>query len=328
MARGQAGIWKRKGRKNWYAWINGAQTNLGTAVKEKALTEWHRLSGTQPERKPAKRLYVVVLLEQFLDHLYETDSPYHGWYKSRVNSFAKSIPKFLLLSELTPAHVTAWMRLHDGWSPTHKAGSISAVQRALNWHLEEGTIKRNPLAKVRKPKRTRREFAFTKEQIVELLKALPEPAKTFVTLVAATGCRPSEMARAKGAHVSADGATIEVRSSKNDKLDPMPVPASLRPMVLALAKASGDGWLCKTERGRQWTRKSWCLAIRSIRKAAKLDSAAVAYALRHTWATERIKEGWNAGDVALAMRTSIAMVSKVYAHLLGERTRGLADKLT
>lgn len=57
------------------------------------------------------------------------------------------------------------------------------------------------------------------------------------------------------------------------------------------------------------------------------QAKAVAYALRHTWVTERLKEGWNAADVALATRTSIAMISKVYAHLLGERTRGLADRL-
>jgi integrase len=324
--RGTQGIWKRAGRPNWFAWVAGVQTNLGTPIYADALKEWHRLSGTQPRRESADRLFVVTLLNRFLVHLKEDGRKDYGWYRSRVKSFASSIPTRLTLDQLRPHHVSDWIKGKE-WSPTHKAGSISAVQRALNWHAEEGTIKRNPLAKLRKPKRRRREFTFTREQIDALLDALSEPAKTFVRLIAATGCRPSEMARARGVDVAADGATIAVRSSKNDKLDPMPVPTALRGELRRLAVSSGEGWLCKTERGRQWSRKSWALAIRSVRKAAGLEPGAVAYALRHTFATERLKEGWNPADVALAMRTSVSMVCRVYGHLLGERTRGLADRL-
>jgi integrase len=326
MARGASGIWKRAGRPNWFAWVAGVQTNLGTPIYADALKEWHRLSGTQPKRESAERLLVVTLLNRFLVHLREDGRKDYGWYRSRVKSFASSIPTRLTLDQLRPHHVSDWIK-GKTWSPTHKAGSISAVQRALNWHLEEGTIKRNPLAKLRKPKRKRKEFTFTAEQIASLLEALSEPAKTFVRLIAATGCRPSEMARARGVDVAADGATIAVRSSKNNRLDPMPVPSALRSAVTLMAQAAGDGWLCKTERGRQWSRKTWALAIRSVRKQAGLEPVAVAYALRHTFATERLKEGWSAADVALAMRTSVAMISRVYSHLLGERTRGLADRL-
>jgi site-specific recombinase XerD len=67
--------------------------------------------------------------------------------------------------------------------------------------------------------------------------------------------------------------------------------------------------------------------LTAARKAAGLPEDADAYALRHTFCTERLKEGWSVADVALATRTSIAMISSHYAHLLGERTRGLADRL-
>lgn len=327
MPRGYSGIWKRAGRKNWHAWIDGKQVNLGTPVEKAARLAWHRLSGTQPKTEPARRQFVVTLLNRFIAHLEDEGRKDAGWYRSRVASFAEFIPSRLMLSELIPQHVTDWLKSHPKWSSTHKAGSISAVQRALNWHLEEGTIKRNPLAKIRKPKRTRRQFTYTPEQLTALLINLHGPARLFVAFVAATGCRPSEMAATNGADVAPDGATIAVRKAKTDQNGPMPVPEYLRPILLRHAKASGHGPLFTTPSGTRWMRVSWGRAIRAAREAAKLPEEADAYALRHTWATERLTEGENPKDVAEAMRTSLAMLSKVYSHLMKGRTRALADRL-
>jgi integrase len=324
--RGQSGIWRRKGRPNWFAWIGGTPPTLGTANREKALAEWHRLSGTQPARERADRLLVVTLLNRFLVHLREDGRSDYGWYRSRVRSFAASIPKHLTLDQLKPSHVSHWIKGKD-WSPTHKAGSISAVQRALNWHLEEGTIKRNPLAKLRKPKRARREFVYSQEQLCELLCNLRSPARDFFVFVAATGCRPSELAAANGSDVTPDGATIHVRKSKTGASGPMPVPESLRSLLRRHAVRAGAGPLFSSSKGGRWNRTTWGRALTAARKAAGLPEDADAYALRHTFCTERLKEGWSVADVALATRTSIAMISSHYAHLLGDRTRGLADRL-
>jgi integrase len=324
--RGTQGIWKRTGRPNYFAWVKGRQVNLGTPIYADALKEWHRLSGTQPARERADRLLVVTLLNRFLVHLREDGRSDYGWYRSRVRSFAASIPKHLTLDQLKPSHVSAWIKGKD-WSPTHKAGSISAVQRALNWHWEEGNIKRNPLAKLRKPKRTRREFVYSQEQLCELLCHLRSPARDFFVFVAASGCRPSELAAANGSDVSPDGATIAVRKSKTGNLSPMPVPESLRSLLRRHADKAGSGPLFSSSKGGRWNRTTWGRALTAARKAAGLPEDADAYALRHTWATERLKEGWSPADVALAMRTSVSMVCRVYGHLLGDRTRGLADRL-
>jgi integrase len=332
MPRGSQGIWKRSGRPNWFAWIGGVQTNLGTPIYADAVKEWHRLSGTQPARERADRLLVVTLLNRFLVHLREDGRSDYGWYRSRVRSFAASIPKQLTLDQLRPSHVSHWMKEHPDWSPTHKAGSISAVQRALNWHWEEGNIKRNPLAKLRKPKRARREFVYSQEQLCELLCNLRSPARDFFVFVAATGCRPSELAAANGNDVTPDGATIHVRKSKTGASGPMPVPEGLRSLLRRHADKSGDGPLFSSSKGGRWNRTTWGRALTAARKAAGLPEDADTYALRHTWITERLTEPdlekrYSVADVALATRTSIAMISNTYAHLLGDRTRGLADRL-
>jgi integrase len=326
MGRGYSGIWKRAGRPNWFAWVNGKQVNLGTPNEKKALQKWHKLSGTAPERPKASQVFVVTLLNQFLRHLADDGRSDFGWYRSRIKSFAASINARLLLSDLRPSHVREWVNAKD-WSPTHKNGSISAVQRALNWHVKDGSIKSNPIARVEKPERRKRKFIFSPEQLSSLLVALKEPARTFVALIAHTGCRPIELASANGTDVAPDGATIAVTRLKTDQDGPMPVPSSLRPWVLRLAVKAGGGPLCLTERGRRWSRKTWALAIRSVRKQAGLDPVAVAYALRHTWITERLDEGESVADVATATRTSIAMISSVYDKGRKERTRRLADRL-
>lgn len=327
MGRGYAGIWKRKGRANWYAWIAGEQVNLGTPSRDKALKEWHRLKGTQPRRERAAHQYVAVLIDQFLDHLHEERSRYYGWYRSRVRSFLKSIPARLTLAELRPSHVREWMKSHKAWSPTHKAGSISALQRALNWHVKDGSIKRNPIARIEKPARDRRKFVYSAEQAAALLVALREPARTFVALIAHTGCRPIELAMANGTDVAEDGATITVTQLKTDQDGPMPVPRSLRAWVLRLATAAKDGPLCRTERGCRWNRTTWSRAIAKAREDAGLPDEADAYAFRHTWITERIDAGDDVAEIANATRTSIAMISKVYDKASKDRSRRLADRL-
>jgi integrase len=325
--RGTKGVWKRSGRPNYFAWIDGKQVNLGTPVYQKALDEWHRLNGNEAEREPDDDALVVTLINRFVANLEDEKRPDVGWYRSRCASFAESIPKLLTLAELSPRHVADWMKARAEWSPTHKAGSISAVQRALNWHVEQGNIGRNPIARIRKPKRDRRQFVYSKEQLAALLKAMPEPAKSFFTFVAATGCRPSELAAANGADVAKGGATIAVRKSKTGALNPMPVPKRLRRVLTALAKKVGERPLFASKSGGRWNRTTWGRAIIAAREAAGLPPEADAYSLRHTFVTERLKEGWSAADVALATRTSIAMISACYGHLTGERTRGLADKL-
>jgi integrase len=327
MGRGHSGVWKRSGRPNYFAWIDGKQVNLGTPVYQKALDEWHRLNGHEAEREPDDEALVVTLINRFVAHLEDERRADAGWYRTRVASFAESIPNLLTLAELSPRHVAEWMRKNDGWSPTHKAGSISAVQRALNWHVEQGNVHRNPIARIRKPKRDKRQFVYTKEQLAALLKAMPEPAKSFFTFVAATGCRPSELAAANGTDVAKGGATIAVRKSKTGSLNPMPVPKRLRRVLTALATKVGDRPLFTSKSGSRWNRTTWGRAIIAAREATGLDAEADAYALRHTWITERLKEGWSVADVALATRTSIAMISSVYSHLCGSRTKGLADRL-
>lgn len=327
MARGKAGIWRRKGRPGWYAWINHQQVLLGTGTEREALDRWHELSGRPADRPEPDTISVRVQLNKFLDHLQAVKRKDYGWYQTRIASFSESIPPRLALSALRPKHVTEWIREHDDWSPTYAAGAIGAVQTALNWHVSEGTLEFNPIAKVKKPKRERREFTYSKDQIAELIKALPEPAKTFIRLVAETGCRPSEMAAARGSDVASDAATITVRKSKTGRARTMPVPKSLRPLVAKLAKKAKGELLCSQTNGNAWHRTAWSRAMLAARSKAGLPDEADVYALRHTWITHRLEAGESLADVAMATGTSIAMISKHYAHLKADRTRALADRL-
>jgi integrase len=328
MARGQPGIWRRRARRGWYAWINGRQVCLGDVSEREALAAWHRLCGLDPEDNPQSPAKTVAsLLAAFLRHLRDSRRRDFGWYQTRILSFGNAIPAALGVDALRPKHVTAWIAANPSWSPTYAAGAIGAVQTALNWHCSEGTLAVNPLARVRKPERRRREFVYTDEQLAALLVALRGAARTFVGLVAATGARPSEIARVCGEDVSSDGATISLRQSKTKRARAIPVPRCWRPRVLRMATEAGGGLLCRQENGGAWHRTAWARAIAAARAEAGLPGDADAYALRHTWITRRIESGESIADVALACGTSIAMISRHYAHLQPERTRSLADRI-
>ena len=336
MGRGERGIWKRAGRPNYHAWVNGKQVNLGTAEKAEALDKWHQLAGmARPHSSAPDETYVAELLDAFIVHLRDHEPHKFGWYKTRVQHFKNAIPEELALSALSPAHVTAWMRLHPRWSPTYAAGSIAAVQRALNWCVEQGRIAANPLARVRKPQRQRREFIYEPAQLDAVIRACPSIfGRIFYALVAASGCRPSEMAAAKGRDVASDGATISARQTKTGRPRAMPIPARLRGLAKRLAVRAGKGGLiCAQRNGSPWNRMQWSrelLRAKARLRADGLDlpAEADAYAMRHTWGTRALEAGVSVADVALAMGNSIAMVSKVYAHLTHDRTRALADRLT
>lgn len=331
-------IWKRKGRPNWYTKVQGQQVNLGTPDRKEALRALRAIErrleleeDARAEPKTPGTDYVAGLLDRFLDSLdAEGGGKKYSWYRTWIESFAAAVGPHLLIADLKPLHVSQWIEANaDRWNSTTRAGAITAVKRAFNWCEEQGIILRSPIAKVRKPRRKRREFLFEPWQVMLLISACPDHLAPLVALSASTGARPSDLRRATGRMVSRDGATINLGSRHKTKTVArvVYVPTYHRRMVLRLAAAAKDGPLFPTERGRHWSLQHLSKHVAEARKAARLPDAADHYALRHYWITHRVVDGIPLAYVAELAGTSIEMISKNYAHLQASHLRKVADAM-
>jgi integrase len=79
---------------------------------------------------------------------------------------------------------------------------ISILKHMFEFALDEGVMKENPLARLKKLKEYREERPrIRQEDFLKVLKHLPFPVKQMVVFIYETGCRPSEAMGLKREHV-------------------------------------------------------------------------------------------------------------------------------
>jgi hypothetical protein len=137
----------RKFTKSWYVEIRGKQINLGRDKKQ-AWAKYHQLIAS-PEELDSHTTTVVGLFELYLEWVKPNRSK--ATYEAAcryLTSFAKTIPRSLVVARLEPFHITAWMSQSPTWGPTTKNDAISHVQRAFHWAVNQRMLVRLPLPKL------------------------------------------------------------------------------------------------------------------------------------------------------------------------------------
>lgn len=110
--------WWRATHNAYYATVRGVQYRLG-ATKKQADDELKRLLKKEPQ-EVGDRTLLAVLVDDFLDFTKENRAykTYRG-HKDFCQSFLKKFPR-LKTDELTPDHVTEWLRGQSTWNSTTK----------------------------------------------------------------------------------------------------------------------------------------------------------------------------------------------------------------
>ncbi len=148
----------------------------------------------------------------------------------------------LLLTELTPDHVSrAFQAIAASGKRTAANRFLASVRACLQaaWRLD--LIPSNPAAKVRAlPEGDPRSRVLTDSELGRLVKAVdaltdPHVRAAFVLLIV-TGCRLSEVLRARWQDVDLDGGLWRVPRAKSGRVEVIPLPASVVALLRTLPR--------------------------------------------------------------------------------------------
>lgn len=325
MAR-KSGIWWNSERKCYYTCHGGKKQRLDPDKKTAELM-WAKLVG-----KPAAKgdeLMVKQVLDEYLDWSEVNHAPStHGRIRASILSFADSLPPTLTVGDLEPRHLTLWIdarcprRPKDHSKPATdntRHNYVADVLGAFNWAASpnQRMIRFSPLAGYRKPPKTPRILYLAPEQMKDLLGRIEDREfRDFLVVTLRTGCRPQEVRVLEAKHVLLKEGEARIpkelaKGKRKERRVPLDneVLAILKPLVLKYP----EGPLLRNTRGRPWTKDA--INCRFQRLRDKLPYRVTAYAMRHTFINEALKNG--ASETAIAEvvgHEDKTMIQKVYGH--------------
>lgn len=313
----------RTDRSCYYVQDGTKQLRL-SADKDEAWRLWHEMMARPPEEPKVvtygQESYVVTVLDQFLGWAQANNTPRtYAWRKENLEAFARSIPRTMKVAELKPFHVTQEMNAHPTWGNDTRANFARCVQRAFNWAVDQGLIEKNPIVKVEKPGKERRETVYSREEYEALLAAFPDQAMLDVLVtVWETGCRPQELFGVEASNLDIAGKRwiFKVKDSKG-KRKPRIVYLSDPALEVSarLANEHPTGKLFRNRDGQPWDKET--VGRRFARKKAKLGKRYCLYGFRHSFATRKLLAGVDAITVATLLgHSNLSMLANQYSHLI------------
>ena len=274
-----------------------------------------------------------------------------NWYNTGLSSFCRSIPKDLKVCDLRKWHVLNWVdERYPRVGPNKKAartrhGMLYCVQRVFNWACDTDRLTANPLARLKKPKKTPREGYLMPEQFEKLAaKVHDRPFRDFLLTLRHTGCRPIEARTVEAVHFHPAERCWLMPNIGHGEVDEdasqmrrVPLNQMMMELTARLAKEHPTGPLFRNADGNAWTKDA--LHCRFYRLQIVLKFKVTSYMVRHTFITDCIMR-----DIPLPViadwvgHRDMKMILEVYQHVkrrrqemygrLEEATAGLPVCLT
>ena len=213
----------------------------------------------EEDRVPSDLL--VGLIQRFMADMRANGAPDTiEWYRHRLQRLVDYLSAHNLESirvdELKRSHVTEWMNAYPALSSGSRRNLGRAIQRVMNWAVEQEDIDHNPLAGMRKPKAGKRERVISDAEWQDVLSLAPDDE--FRDLLAVTweiGCRPQESLIVEARHVDLVNQrwVFPIAESKTD----LPRFVYLTDEALALTKRRmlryPRGPIFRNSTGQPWT---------------------------------------------------------------------------
>ncbi len=315
---------------------------------------------------PAPKTLATLLVEFFHQHAYENLAPKTV---ERYREQAAYISSELLakpLGEITPLHLNReWARLLKSGGHTRKtksprplsgktvrniAGVISsAYSRAIKWGLT--TI--NPVKNSEPPKVKRhRGIAFTPAQQKMLIEAASSPwcLRTYLEVVAATGCRRGEVLALRwsdikdgramvGRSLTQTRAVLELKGTKTDKPRAVTLPTSAIAALNAhwkrqdaFRRQHGADYRADLDlifanpNGTPFKPDSISAAVSLLFRRLKLPKGASLHSLRHTHTSHLLASGVPLPAVSARLgHGSIRTTQEIYSHIIHGQDEAAAE---
>jgi integrase len=339
--------WYRASKDTWYATLDGRKVSLkvrGEENEAEAVKAWHRLfaNGTpepmpMPGPKPVAKagpepegVSIRTVIDAFL-----ADA------ESRAKAKTMRVYRYFLLpfadahgkeaaEALTPTQAEAYSR-KPAWKPQTRHGFLSTLVTAFRWAERAGIIDRNPLRGVRKPPKASRgmEALVTPEQYAQLLDAATPAFRLFLRVLYASGARPGEVAAITAENFDANAGVVRLAEHKTayrGKSRVLYLPPETVALLVRQCERYRSGALLRNNNNEPWTENAIGLAMRRTRERAGVPHA-IAYGLRHSFATDALERGVPDAHVAeLLGHSGTAMLHRHYSHL-GARAQALREAL-
>lgn len=342
----------RKQTASWYVKLGkeffplGGKGQPGDDPPSEVSQKYHAIMADRKPVATAAAGSVASIVAQYLAwakrqcELGEMKRPTFRWYKRYLDSFVKFIGKRhagLTIADLKPRHVVAWrdecysIRKGKPLTVACKRGAVVSVKRALNWAVdpEQELIASNPIEKMKSGKPDSREVYIKPEQWQAILAAVDDsdPFKDVLLFLKETGCRPGEATIADCRHVERERKVIVlgINEWKCGKKTRKPRTIYLNPEAFliverAYARVGQKGRLFLNRKGQPfsvgWIGKKFASLQETLRKQFGDDEFKLfAYVIRHTYITDKLKQGIDVCTVAKLAGTSAEMVQEVYCQL-------------
>ncbi len=307
----------RKFTKTWYVTIHGQQHNLG-ANKDDAFQLYHELMA---KRGQATASFKVIdeLFDAYLEWLHKNRS--QGTYDKAVHylsNFAKFAGSRTQLAHIDGTKLILWIESKK-WGDSTAHGAISDVQRAFNWAVRRGHLLHSPVRRVEgKPAKKRRETVLSPEDWVTLRAFVPDQQfGDFLDFLWYSGCRPLEARRLCASHVDLKHSVAvfppsESKGERNERV--IFLTSETSAICKRLIGQHPTGPLFRNTIGGPWKKDSINCRFQRLKK--KLGKDVCAYSIRHSFATEGLKQGMDSLTLAQIMgHSDTTMLSKYYSHL-------------
>lgn len=250
------------------------------------------------------------------------------WYDAYLQSFCKHVDSdlkrklgLLPAVDLLPLHVTRWLAAHRTWK-TGKRCAVIAIKRAFNWAVEQRLLSASPIKGAKRPMLPSRARTINAQGRKEILDVIPdEEFRLFVEAMQQSGCRPSEVARVSAANVDLRLGIWRFDEHKTLHQTGKPRIVYLTPRLIEITKnlmaKHPDGSLFRGPRSKKpFGMQGICSRFRRLRKKLPHLKDAIAYAYRHSFATDALENGVGIAQVAeLLGHTSTEQVMKHYSHI-------------
>lgn len=334
--------WKRS-HKAWYANIGPASAKgnrrpvklvVGPDDKptEKLAVEelWRRLAADGLPEGDSITLesdpLVSDLFVNFLAHHARSSKPgTHEFYRRPIEGFKAWLANDnakLRVSTIKKHHVTRWLQTaYPKASQGYLHNIIRAIKAPFNWAHDEEYIERLPLRNVKPGPATVRDIDITPGQWEKIVAKVED--REFLDILwtlRLTGCRPQELRLVEKRHFDAqkEAWVFPVEESKCGNITGQKRTALLEGDALTITQERclryPEGPLFRNEDGNLWKKRP--LAARFKRLAKLVGFPITAYALRHSFATDKIVEGKDLITIAALMgHRDLKMLQKHYQNV-------------
>jgi len=282
------------------------------------------------------------LIDAFCDQLWLQDglaASSLSSYRRDLNAWAKWLGTRGLLAA-DRGDVEGWLaeQFRAKFKATSVARRLSTLRRFYRLQIERATVREDPTARVRAPKRPLRLPKLLSEAQVEALLAAPATETTLglrdramLETLYATGLRVSELVGLRLTQVSLDmGVVRVVGKGSKERLVPLGDEAVewlqryLKDARPTLAGEATNQSLFLTTRHTPMTRQAfWALIKRYAIKSAIAPAALSPHVLRHAFATHLLNHGADLRVVQLLLGHADITTTTIYTHVARERLKQL-----